>query len=82
MGSASVGVGGLIPQDSRNVFGTADFVGDNRVVFDIGGNRYRLIVHVAHKRKGVLIKFIGAHAGDGTINAETLVRPYHLDRER
>jgi mRNA interferase HigB len=60
------------PQDIRDVFGTADFVGDNRVVFDIGGNKYRLIVHVAYKHKSVLIKFIGTHAEYDRINAETV----------
>jgi len=30
---------------------TVDFVGDNRIVFDIGGNKYRLIVH-GHIRFG------------------------------
>jgi mRNA interferase HigB len=39
-----------------------DFVGDNRVIFDIRGNEFRLIVHVAYAYKRVLIKFIGTHA--------------------
>jgi mRNA interferase HigB len=36
------------PADVKAMFGTTvDFVADNRVVFDIGGNKYRLVVHVA-----------------------------------
>jgi mRNA interferase HigB len=36
------------PQDVKNEYGaTIDFVGDNRIIFDIGGNKYRLIVHAA-----------------------------------
>jgi mRNA-degrading endonuclease HigB of HigAB toxin-antitoxin module len=29
----------------RQFGGTVDFVGDNRVIFDLGGNKYRLVVH-------------------------------------
>lgn len=50
-------------QDVKRTFGgTVDFVGDNRVIFDIGGNKYRLVVHVSYKFRRVLIKFIGTHS--------------------
>jgi mRNA interferase HigB len=50
------------PDDVKVDFGTtADFVADNRIVFDIGGNKYRLIAHVAYRFKRVLIKFVGTH---------------------
>jgi mRNA interferase HigB len=39
------------PADVKAMFGSADFVGDNRVIFNIGGNKYRLIVHVAYAYK-------------------------------
>ena len=53
------------------MFGTTvDFVGDNRVIFDIGGNRYRLIVHVAYRFKRVLIKFVGTHQEYDRIDPE------------
>lgn len=51
---------------------TVDFVGDNRVIFDIAGNKYRLIVHVAYGYGRVLIKFIGTHAEYDRINAEDI----------
>jgi len=36
------------PAEIKQQFGsTVDFVGDNRVIFDLGGNKYRLIVHVS-----------------------------------
>ena len=55
----------------REQFGKAvDFVGDNRVIFDIGGNKFRLIVHVAYPYKRVLIKFVGTHAEYDKIDAE------------
>lgn len=50
------------PADIKAMFGnTVDFVADNRVIFDIGGNKYRLIVYVAYKFHRVLIKFVGTH---------------------
>jgi RelE-like HigB toxin of type II HigAB toxin-antitoxin system len=40
------------------MYNTADFVGDNRVIFNIGGNKFRLIVHVPYEYRAVLIKFV------------------------
>ena len=38
------------PNEIKRQFGTSvDFVGDNRVIFDLGGNKYRLIVHVSYQ---------------------------------
>lgn len=56
--------------DVKAMFGaTVDFVADNRLIFDIGGNRYRLVVHVAYRFKRVLIKFVGTHAEYDRIDA-------------
>ncbi len=60
------------PQDIRDQFNTADFVGDNRVIFDIGGNNYRLVVRVSYPFKQVLIKFVGAHDDYDRIDPETV----------
>jgi len=49
------------PADIRLTFGSADFVGDYRVIFDIGGNKYRLVTHVSYRFSRVLIKFVGTH---------------------
>jgi hypothetical protein len=38
-------------------------VGDNRLIFDIGGNRYRLIGMPPSTRKRVLVRFVGTQAG-------------------
>jgi mRNA interferase HigB len=49
-------------QDIRNRFNSADFLSDNRVVFNIGGNKYRLVV-IAYYAAGILkIDRIGTHA--------------------
>lgn len=51
------------PADVKAMFGaTVDFVADNKVIFDIGGNTYRLIVYVAYRYRRVLVKFVGTHA--------------------
>jgi len=50
------------PAEIKDQFGSADFVGDNRVIFNIGGNRYRLVAHVSYEYKAVLVKFVGTHA--------------------
>jgi mRNA interferase HigB len=47
-------------------------VGDNRAIFDIGGNKYRLIVHISFVFGRVLVKFIGTHAEYDRINPETV----------
>lgn len=48
----------------KDLFGTAvDFVNDSRVVFDIGGNKFRLVARVVYgPHYCVMIKFAGTHA--------------------
>jgi len=61
------------PADIKSAFGrNVDFIGDNRVIFDIGGNKYRLIVHVAYPFKRVLVKFVGTHAEYDRIDPENV----------
>jgi mRNA interferase HigB len=60
------------PGDVKRQFGTTvDFVGDNRLIFDLGGNKYRLIVHVSYAFGCVLVKFVGTHAEYDCIDPET-----------
>jgi mRNA interferase HigB len=60
------------PDDIKKGYSTASFLKDNRVVFNIKGNDYRLIVHVDYKRYIVRVKFIGTHADYDKINAEEI----------
>ena len=61
------------PADVKRQFGsTVDFLADNRVVFDIGGNKYRLVARVAYPYARVLIKFVGTHAEYDRIDPETV----------
>jgi mRNA interferase HigB len=49
------------PSDIRAQFGSGDFVADNRAIFDIAGNHFRLVVHVSYTYGRVLITFVGTH---------------------
>ena len=60
------------PQDVRSQFGSADFVGDIRVVFNVGGNNYRVVVRISYAFKQVLIKFVGTHADYDRIDVDTV----------
>jgi mRNA interferase HigB len=46
--------------DVKHHFGSADIIGD-KAVFNILGNRYRLVAAIDFVRKGVLVKWIGTH---------------------
>lgn len=53
------------------MFGTADFLADNRVVFDIKGNKYRLIAQIKYAPLFlVFIRFVGTHAEYDRIDAD------------
>ncbi len=58
------------PADVRAQFGAADFVADNRVIFDIAGNHFRVVAHVSYTHGRVLIKFVGTHKEYDNINAK------------
>jgi mRNA interferase HigB len=61
------------PTQIKRQFGTTvDFVGDNRVIFDLGGNKYRLVVHVSFAFGRVLVKFVGTHAEYDRIDPESV----------
>ena len=46
----------------KDLYASADFVGEGRIVFNIGGNKYRLVAWVKYSIKLVLIKWVGTHA--------------------
>lgn len=60
------------PSDVLQDFPDADPIKNNRVVFNIAGNKYRLIVQLSYTRQWVFIKFIGTHAEYDRIDAATV----------
>lgn len=60
------------PADIKAQFRSASILKNRRVVFNIKGNSYRLIVAVAYRFGGLYIKFIGTHEEYDTIDAETI----------
>jgi mRNA interferase HigB len=47
-------------------------VADNRVIFNIGGNKYRLVVHVNYDFRIVYVKFVGTHGEYDRIDPEAI----------
>jgi mRNA interferase HigB len=60
------------PQDIKAQFRHASILKNHRVVFNIGGNKYRLIVAVDYQRQALFIRFIGTHAQYDKIDAEVV----------
>ncbi|MDP2266434.1 MAG: type II toxin-antitoxin system HigB family toxin [Thiobacillus sp.] len=60
------------PQAVKAQYGNASICGNNRVVFNIGSNKYRLVVEMQYRAGIVWVKFIGTHAQYDKINVETV----------
>ena len=60
------------PADIKGKYRSASILKNRRIVFNIKGNDYRLIVAVAYKYGAVYIKFIGTHKQYDAIDAETI----------
>jgi mRNA interferase HigB len=60
------------PEHVKAQFPKASIIANNRVVFDIAGSRYRLIVSMNYKFQAGYIKFFGTHAQYDRIDAATV----------
>lgn len=60
------------PNDVKDVFRSADILPNNRIVFNIKGNSYRLVVKVHYDFQIVFIRFIGKHSDYDKINANII----------
>lgn len=60
------------PGDIKDSYGTASIIGDNRVVFNIKGNDYRLVVKLHYDRGVAYVRFVGTHREYDRIDAETI----------
>lgn len=60
------------PMEVKLSFSTASILKNNRVVFNIKGNSYRLICFINNERQWVYIRFIGTHSEYDKINANLI----------
>ena len=60
------------PADVKNVYKNASLLANNRVVFNIKGNKYRIIVIIEYRFGLVYIRFVGTHKEYDRIDAETI----------
>ena len=59
-------------KDIKARYRSADVLPGNRVVFDLKGNSYRLVVKIHFNTRIVFIRFIGTHADYDTIDASRI----------
>ena len=60
------------PADIKAAYGNASFTGNNRVVFNIKGNDYRLVVAVRYDKGLMYVRFVGTHRQYDKIDVETI----------
>lgn len=60
------------PNEVKEIFGSADLLANGRVVFDIGGNKYRLVAAIHFRGKRVYVRFIGTHSDYDKIDANKI----------
>ncbi|MDD2897839.1 MAG: type II toxin-antitoxin system HigB family toxin [Desulfuromonadaceae bacterium] len=60
------------PAEIKDQYRSASIIKDNRVVFNICGNKYRLVVKISYKNSIVFIRFIGTHKQYDAIDVEVI----------
>jgi len=60
------------PAEVKQDFRNASILKDGRVVFNIAGNKYRLVVWINYAYRVVYIRFVGTHARYDKIDAQTI----------
>lgn len=58
--------------DIKNRYPSADFLAGNRVIFNIKGKKYRLVVKINYRTSTINVRFAGTHAEYNKINSETI----------
>ena len=62
----------LTPQNIKDQYSNASICGNNRVVFNIAGNKYRLVAEMQYRAGIAWVKFIGTHSRYDQINVESV----------
>ena len=60
------------PQQIKAQYAHASICANNRVIFNIGGNKYRLVVEIQYRAGIAWVKFVGTHTQYDKINVETI----------
>ena len=60
------------PADVKQTYSTASILKNSRIVFNIKGNSYRLIVKFNFEKQWIFIRFVGTHAEYDTIDANII----------
>ena len=60
------------PADVKRQFGNASVLRGVRVVFNIGGNKYRVIVSIRYSQQIAWVRFVGTHKQYDQVDAETI----------
>jgi mRNA interferase HigB len=60
------------PHEIKERYRSSDAVGENRIVFNIKGNKYRLIVKFDYIRQKGFVRFVGTHDEYNKVNAEEI----------
>ncbi len=60
------------PNDVKKTYGNASILKNGRIVFNIKGNSYRLVVKFNFEKQWAFIRFIGTHAEYDKIDANTI----------
>jgi mRNA interferase HigB len=60
------------PTDIKSTYINASIIANNRVVFNIKGNDYRLIVHIRYDIKIIFIRFVGTHSEYDNVDATVI----------
>ena len=60
------------PADIKEQYRNASIVGNNRVVFNIAGNKFRLVVRIDYQDGIIFIRFVGTHSEYDKIDVEEI----------
>ncbi len=62
----------LSPSDVKQTYPKASIVGNSRVVFNIVGGNFRLVVKIAYRSRICFIRFIGTHKEYDRVDVEVI----------